>query len=58
MLRMRLKSVHEGNTPEDVQRHTGFDLAISGDVPQTWPPTEEELRVLRQRIDTSGTLRA
>ena len=57
-LRMRLKSVHAGNTAEEVQRNTGFDLGIRGDVPQTPPPTEEELTVLRERIDKTGTLRA
>jgi glutaconate CoA-transferase subunit B len=57
-LRMRLKSVHAGNTAEEVQRHTGFDLGITGDVPQTPPPTDEELTVLRERIDKTGTLRA
>tara|TARA_E500000318_G_scaffold86349_1_gene82749 strand:- start:1308 stop:2075 length:768 start_codon:yes stop_codon:yes gene_type:complete len=57
-LRMRLKSVHSGNTADEVQRHTGFDLGATGDVPQTPPPTEEELTVLRERIDKTGTLRA
>ena len=57
-LRMRLKSVHAGTTAEEVQRHTGFDLAVSGDVPTTPPPTDDELTILRERVDKTGTLRA
>ncbi|AXI52495.1 MULTISPECIES: hypothetical protein [Alphaproteobacteria] len=57
-LRMRLKSVHAGHTAAEVQRHTGFDLGITQNVPQTPLPTEEELTALRERIDKTGTLRA
>jgi glutaconate CoA-transferase subunit B len=54
--RMRLRSVHPGFTIADVQAKTGFDLAITGDVPQTDPPTTEQIRIIRE-IDTSGVLR-
>jgi len=57
-LRMRLKSVHCGNTAETVQKNTGFDLDIGSEVDQTPAPTGEELNVLRTRIDPSGALRA
>jgi glutaconate CoA-transferase, subunit B len=54
--RMRLRSVHPGHTVEEVQSKTGFELAITGPVPETQPPTDEQLRIIRE-IDTSGVLR-
>ena len=55
--RMRLKSVHEGVTVDDVVQNTGFELIMPEQVPTTPPPTEEELDVLRNEIDTLGFLR-
>ena len=55
--RMGLKSVHPGVAVDQVVENTGFDLVIPRDVPVTDPPTEEELRILRARIDTEGLLR-
>lgn len=55
--RMRLKSVHRGITVEEVVKNTGFELIIPKDVPQTSPPTEEELHVLRTEVDPHGILR-
>lgn len=55
--RARLKSVHRGVTPEQVRDRTGFAVDISADVPTTPDPTEQELRVLRSRIDVEGALR-
>jgi acyl CoA:acetate/3-ketoacid CoA transferase beta subunit len=54
--RMRLRSVHPGFSIADVQGKTGFELAITGDVPQTDPPTADQIRIIRE-IDTSGVLR-
>jgi glutaconate CoA-transferase subunit B len=54
--RMRLRSVHPGHTVEQVQAQTGFELAITGPVPQTEAPSAEELRIIRE-IDSSGVLR-
>ena len=54
--RMRLRSVHPGVTVADVQEKTGFELAVTGEVPTTPPPTAEQLRIIRE-IDTSGVLR-
>lgn len=56
--RMRLRSVHPGRTVEMVQAHTGFELAVDGPVPVTPAPTREELRILREEIDTTGVLQA
>lgn len=55
---MRLKSVHPGVTVEEVVKNTGFELAIPERVPTTEPPTAEQLRVLRTRIDVRGALRS
>lgn len=54
--RMRLRSVHPGRTVEEVQSMTGFELAVQGSVPVTEEPTGDELRMLREEIDTSGVL--
>ncbi len=55
--RMRLKSVHPGVSVQDVIDHTGFELVIPSDVPQTLAPTRRELEILRTRIDVAGNLR-
>jgi len=53
--RMRIRSVHPGVTSDDVAAATGFELApSSGDVPETPPPTAEELRILREEVDPTG----
>lgn len=49
--RMRLVSVHPGVSVDDVVKATGFELAIDGEVPQTRPPTPEELNLIRAVID-------
>ena len=52
---MRLVSVHPGVTVEQVQEATGFELVLpDGDVPETAPPTDEQVRLLRERIDPDG----
>jgi len=55
--RMRLKSIHAGVTTEEVVENMGFEPIIPSEVPFTCPPYEEELEVLRQRVDPKGELR-
>lgn len=55
--RLRLKSLHPGITLEQVIENTGFELIIPEKVPQTDSPTEEELEILRSRVDPEGLLR-
>ncbi len=55
--RMRLKSVHPGFTVEQVIENTGFELVMPKKVPATDSPTDEELHILRTRVDPSGLLR-
>ena len=50
--KMRLKSVHPGITVEQVQNATGFELLMAeGLVPKTKPPTEAQVRLIREVID-------
>lgn len=49
--RMRLVSLHPGVTMETVRKKTGFALAHDEIVPETTPPTPEELHLLREVID-------
>ena len=55
--RMCLKPVHPGVTVKEVIENTGFELIIPKEVPTTPPPTEEELNILRNRVDPAGLLR-
>ena len=56
--RMRLKSLHPGVTLEQVRDNTGFELIVPREVPVTEPPSQEQLRILRERIDVKGALRS
>ena len=46
--RIKLLSVHPGVTVEQVVENVGFDLIVPEHVPETEPPTYEELRILRE----------
>lgn len=52
--RMKLISIHPGVTVEDVVENTGFELIIPDEVYETKPPTEVDLRLLREEIDSAG----
>lgn len=52
--RMELLSVHPGVTLDQVRENSGFELLVGGGVATTEPPTEEELRLLREEIDPTG----
>ncbi|OYT47884.1 CoA-transferase, partial [Candidatus Bathyarchaeota archaeon ex4484_231] len=51
--RIRLKTVHPGITVETVLENTGFNLIVPEHVPETEPPTYEELEILRS-VDPTG----
>jgi glutaconate CoA-transferase, subunit B len=53
---LRVRSLHEGVTPDDVRAATGFPLDVPDDAPTTPPPTDDELKLLRDRVDIHGTL--
>lgn len=48
---MRVESIHEGYTFEDVQKNCGFPLLKAKEVGKTPPPTQEELEILRREVD-------
>ena len=51
---MRLESLHPGVARADVEANTGFDLPAPDEVPETEPPTEEQVALIRDRIDPRG----
>jgi acyl CoA:acetate/3-ketoacid CoA transferase beta subunit len=51
---MRLRSVHPGSSVEEIREQTGFPLVVPDGVPTTREPSDEELRLLRERIDPKG----
>ena len=55
--RLRLRSVHPGVTVDQVVAATGFPLIVPDRVPDTSPPTADELDILRRRVDPQGLLR-
>ena len=55
---MRIRSVHPGVTVDAVVAATGFDLVVPTDVSESRLPTRDELRLLTDVIDPSGTREA
>lgn len=49
--RMKLLSLNPGVTVDEVIENTGFELIIPDEIGENPPPTEEELRVLREEVD-------
>jgi glutaconate CoA-transferase subunit B len=54
---MRVMSLNPGVTIEQVQKQTGFELVVDGTPPMTSMPSAEELRMLREKVDSTGVLR-
>ncbi|MFC1886297.1 CoA-transferase [Thermodesulfobacteriota bacterium] len=55
--RMRLHTIHPGVSEADIHANTGFKVITGKETPTTPAPSEEELHVLRTRVDLSGMLR-
>jgi glutaconate CoA-transferase subunit B len=51
---MRLDSLHPGATAEAVRGSIGWDVAIAPDLAATAPPTDDELRLIREELDPDG----
>ena len=51
--RMRVRSLHEGITREQVQDATGFELLWTEDLKVTRAPTEKQLEIIR-KLDPNG----
>jgi len=48
---MKVRSIHDGVSPAELQDATGFDLGDLSGVPATPQPGDEELRLIRDEID-------
>jgi glutaconate CoA-transferase, subunit B len=51
---MILASVHPGDTVEQVRALVGWELAVAADLQTTDPPSDEELRLIREDLDPEG----
>ncbi|MBW2367958.1 MAG: 3-oxoacid CoA-transferase [Deltaproteobacteria bacterium] len=49
--RMRIISVNPGYSIQEVKENCGFALLEAPDIVDTLPPTDEELRILREEVD-------
>jgi glutaconate CoA-transferase, subunit B len=49
--RMRILSVNPGYTVDDVCDNCGFELLLAPRITATLPPTEQELKILREQVD-------
>ncbi len=51
---MRIRSLHPGVTVDQAQEASAFELAVTGDVPESRRPTDQELRLIREVLDPNG----
>jgi glutaconate CoA-transferase subunit B len=51
---MELESLHPGVTIDQVLENTGWDLRVPEGVRETAPPTDHELRLIREQLDPEG----
>ena len=51
---MYLASIHPGVSLDQVREATGWELKVADDLPATDPPTDEELRLIREDLDPEG----
>jgi glutaconate CoA-transferase subunit B len=49
--RMRIMSINPGYSIKDVQDNCGFELLQAPQINETAPPTETELKILREEVD-------
>jgi glutaconate CoA-transferase subunit B len=54
---MVLTSLHPGCTVDGVREAVGWDVRVAADLAETEPPTEDELRIMRQDLDPAGHYR-
>ncbi|MFB6310599.1 MAG: CoA-transferase subunit beta [Salinirussus sp.] len=52
---MYVEALHPGVTRDAVQEATGWELPFADDVEETDPPTDEELRIMREVLDPGRT---
>jgi len=49
--RMKVLSVHPGVSHDELRAETGFPLDLPSNCPVTEPPTDEEVRLIREELD-------
>ena len=49
--KMRISSIHPNVDIETVKKSTGFELIIPNKIKDTKPPSEKELKLLREKVD-------
>ena len=54
---LQVESLHPGVTPEAMREATGFPVDVGPETPESRPPNDEELAVLRE-IDPDGVVRS
>jgi len=54
--RMKVLSIHEGHSRDEVMENTGFQLLFADKLGATPPPTDRELEVLRSQVDPGGVI--
>jgi glutaconate CoA-transferase subunit B len=53
--KMRLESLHAGVPLDEVKENTGFPVIIPKKIPETEPPTVNQLKLIREKIDSSNS---
>jgi glutaconate CoA-transferase subunit B len=51
---MELESLHPGVTVKQVRENSGWDVRVPDDLRETPPPTDHELRLIREELDPEG----
>jgi len=51
---MKVGTIHPGITLEEIRKSTGFELLVPEGISETLPPTEEEINILRNKVDPLG----
>lgn len=49
-----LTDLHPGASVEKARENTGWDLKVAETLQETEPPTDEEIRILREELDPTG----
>jgi len=51
---MELASLHPGITVEEALENTAWDMKVASDLEESPPPSDEELRLIREELDPAG----
>src|SRR3954471_24798189 len=52
--RFRLQSIHPGVSLDKIKAQTGGDFLLAEPLPQTEPPSQDDLRLIREEVDPFG----